>query len=98
MGIKFDEDFAPLTAISGKFSKIPSVLRVIACEENRFRSKAISFKPFETIETPAVHYSEKEGIFSVDTMPGYIYRYTIDGSVPSFDSIACKFFARSRGE
>lgn len=65
--------------------KVPHTIRVVAVEQNRFKSKCLTCKPFEILSPPVVHYSDN--MLRIDTIPGIVYKYTLDGTVPSYHSL-----------
>mmetsp|Transcript_5718 Transcript_5718/g.21639 ORF Transcript_5718/g.21639 Transcript_5718/m.21639 type:complete len:800 (-) Transcript_5718:1685-4084(-) len=67
-----------------KTPNIPEVVKVIAIEEGKFGSRIVAFKPFNVLPTPSA--TLKDNVLRIDTIPGVVYRYTIDGSTPTFDS------------
>jgi GTPase SAR1 family protein len=82
--------------------KLPQQVRVVAVEQNKFKSKVKNFKPFEgmfivstrsiltgilVLAPPTVHFSDN--MLRIDTIPGIVYKYTTDGTIPNYHSPTC---------
>lgn len=98
-GIFFD-DF-PNAAFSNS-SKIPSLIRAVAVEKFKFKSRVKNFKAYDSkdyifkiktfflvLPTPSVHYNSIENMLKIETIPGIIYKYTLDGTTPTYNSSTC---------
>jgi hypothetical protein len=80
-GLFFDDNPNACFLDSPKF---PPILRVVAVEQNKFKSKVKNFKPYEILAPPSVHFSDN--MLRIDTIPGIVYKYTLDGTVPNYYS------------
>ncbi|KAG2389156.1 hypothetical protein C9374_014556 [Naegleria lovaniensis] len=63
-------------------------LSIVAVEKGKLKSMIRTFSLPSTLQPPAVKYDAIDSTFTIDTVPGVIYRYTLDGSIPThpFDS------------
>lgn len=63
-------------------------LSIIAVEKGKLKSSIRSFIIPPTLQLPNVKYDAIDSTFTIDTVPGVVYRYTLDGSIPThpFDS------------
>jgi hypothetical protein len=41
------------------------------------------------LSLPTVHYSAVENMIRIETIPGIVYKYTLDGSIPTYNSATC---------
>jgi hypothetical protein len=58
----------------------------MAIQKNKFRSKVASFRAYEELPEPKIFYNSVDGMFRIETIPGIVYKYTLDGSTPSLAS------------
>lgn len=92
-GIPLDQMFQESPATSKPNScfvgpvRIPEMIKVIGIEKNKFKSRVASFQPFATLPTPTVSYNNMDRVLKVDALPGLVYKYTLDGTTPNWDSI-----------
>eukprot|EP00759_Apiculatamorpha_spiralis_P021081 PhF_6_TR26157/c1_g1_i2/m.37093 len=70
----------PMFATPDDFS-----VRVVAMGPNAFRSKVSDYKPPPALDAPKVTFNAAEGVLCIDTVPYLEYRYTLDGSTPTYD-------------
>lgn len=84
VGILFDDQKPGFCLASN--CKIPESVTVVAVENGKFRSKEVSFKPFDVIPPPTVYFDARDNLLRVDTLPNFVYKYTLDGSTPSWGS------------
>eukprot|EP00817_Percolomonadidae_sp_ATCC50343_P004884 CAMPEP_0117425610 /NCGR_PEP_ID=MMETSP0758-20121206/5858_1 /TAXON_ID=63605 /ORGANISM="Percolomonas cosmopolitus, Strain AE-1 (ATCC 50343)" /LENGTH=374 /DNA_ID=CAMNT_0005210219 /DNA_START=592 /DNA_END=1712 /DNA_ORIENTATION=+ len=68
----------------GPSVQVPEKIKVIAIEEGKFSSAIKTFIPYDML--PAPNASFKDGYLKIDTIPGVQYRYTLDGTTPTFAS------------
>jgi hypothetical protein len=45
--------------------------------------------PYEILPTPQIHFSSVDNMLKIDTQPGIIYKYTINGCTPTYNSLTC---------
>lgn len=66
----------------------PKEIRVAAFAEGYFPSAVVVFTPPPILPTPVVHYAPHTGTLTIDgPSPLFEYRYTLDGSTPSENSL-----------
>lgn len=84
-GIYFDQTEKP-NACFGETIEIPELIRVVAVEEGKFKSKTKVFRSFQVLPQPTVHFSPSDNMLKIETVPGIVYKYTVDGTTPTYDS------------
>jgi len=61
-------------------------VRIVAIGSGMFRSKTVEYKPPAALDAPKVTFNAAEGVLVIDTVPYLEYRYTLDGTLPSYDT------------